>query len=164
MTTNEMIERYHDLYADMASANDVAKMKMFGNAEKWAFEKVAEALPDIAQSWLDKLEAGAWNNYISQSEYEEISQKIENTDGSHGYHWPYTEILAQVSGLGTAEDAPFYNSYALALTINMLYSDHSDSVRTYVREDDIFPFYYALAVDKLKDPDRKNFIRPYFDL
>lgn len=165
MTNKELIDRYHHLYGDMAESSDIEKMKVFGNAETWAFEQLAEVHPDLAERWLEKLEASVWNNYISSHEYEEVCDRIKNTDGNMGAHWSYNEVMsAVVAAGGTAEESPCYNSYALALTMNMLYSDHSDSVKTYVREEDIVPFYYAMAVEKLKDPDRKNFIRPYFDL
>lgn len=160
-----MLTRYKYLYEEMAGGSKVEKMKVFGNAEKWLFEKIAESHPDIAQEWLDKLESSVWNNYVSQKEYEGVCDTIENLDGSRGCHWSYNEVMSAIHGLdGVVEDAPCYNTYALALTMNMLYSDHSESVRSYVREEDILPFYYAMSIDKLKDPDRANFVRPYFGL
>lgn len=160
-----MKERYHHLYEDMASASEPEKMKTFGNAEMWVFEKLTESHPELAERWLEKLEAGAWHNYVSPHEYEEVCMNIQNSDDTMGGHWTFNEIMSAVVALnGVVEEAPYYNSYALALTMNMLYSDHNETVKTYVREDDIVPFYYSLAVEKLNDKDREHFVRPYFGL
>lgn len=165
MKPNEMIQRYVELYDEMATAKDPQKMQTFGKAEAWAFNRLAEVHPELAARWLDKLEAGNWNNWISQEEWEELSRKLVNQDGSRGPHWTFNQVMPAVSELGgTAEEKPYYNSYALALVMNMLWSDHSDSVTTYVEPANHIAFFFSQAVEKLKDADRPRFVREYFDI
>lgn len=161
MDKDVMHNRYMWLYNDMATSSEPYKMKVFGEAEKWAFSKTLESHPELAEKWLGKLESSVWYNYITESEYEEMSAYLTSQDGRSGPNWTVDDIrsVAQVP-----EEAPYYNLYALALTMNMLYSDHEKSVSMYVDSDNQVRFFYCMAVEKLKDPDRKRFIRPYFSL
>ena len=45
----------------------------------------------------------------------------------------------------------------------MLYSDHHRSTSEFVPKDQEPKFFYMMAVEKLKDPDRPKFIREYFE-
>ena len=161
----ELIKRYDELYDDMATAKDPMKMMAFGDAEKWVFHSLAEKHPDIAQRWLTKLEAGKWNNYLSQSEAESIVAGLINQDGSRGAHWTYETFKAAVESLGgKIQNEPFYNCWALWATANMLYSDHHKSVSEYVPREHEAKFFYMMASEKLKDIDRPKFVRNYFGL
>ena len=46
----------------------------------------------------------------------------------------------------------------------MIYSDHAKSLSEVVSEADMPKVVYKMAVEKLKDPDRTRFVRPYFGL
>ena len=48
--------------------------------------------------------------------------------------------------------------------MNMLYSDHAKSVDEFVPKDKQVMFYYAQAVERLKDKDREHFVRKYFGI
>ena len=50
------------------------------------------------------------------------------------------------------------------LTMNTLYSDHAISLAEFVSEEQIPSIIYKMSVEKLKDRDRKRFIRKYFEL
>ena len=76
----ELIKRYDELYADMATARDPKKMMVFGKAEKHMFHSLAEKHPEVAEMWLTKLEAGKWNNYVSKSEAEMVASRFINQD------------------------------------------------------------------------------------
>ena len=69
----ELIEKYDELYEDMATAKDPRKMMAFGDAEKWMFHMLAKEHPEIAEKWLTNLEAGKWHNYLAKTEAEEIA-------------------------------------------------------------------------------------------
>ena len=164
-------ERYHELFDDMKKSKNPEKMKIFGEAEKWAFEIVADRDPKLAEMWVEKLEATHWQNYLSKAEADEIVSKFVNQDGSHGAHWPYDIFKGAVESLGgKLAEAPFFNCYALWVTANMLYSDHAQSVAEdmgyktpkEVPNDKIALSMYKKAVEKLKDPDRPRFVRHYF--
>ena len=65
------------------------------------------------------------------------------------------------------EEKPYYNWPALWLTMNMIYSDYAEVIAEAVGEknaDKIGETSYKMAVKKLKDKDRPNFIREYFEL
>lgn len=170
---NEMLERYEELYEDMATSNNKEKMMAFGNAENWAFKRMQELSPKDAQCWLDKLEAMHWKNYLSKQEAEEIASKLINQNGRIGAHWNYEVFKETVEKLGgKVYEKPFYNCYALWATANMIYSDHAQSVAEdmgmptpeAVPNEKMALSMYRKAVEQLKDVDRPMFVRKYFDL
>lgn len=161
----DLIKKYDELYDEMATAKDPRKMMAFGDAEKWVFHMMAEKHPEIAERWLNRLEAENWFNYLSKGEAEDIAMKLINQDGSHGAHWSYETFKAAVESLGgKLSSEPFYNCYAIWVVANMLYSDHHKSTSEFVPKDQEPRFFYSMAVEKLKDNDRPRFIREYFDL
>lgn len=156
-------ERYLELFEDMAKSGMPDKMKVFGEAEKWAFGKMLETSPKTAEQWVDKLEAMNWNNYLSKAEADEIVAKSINQDNSRGAHWGYDVFKGAVESLGgNMAEAPYYNCYALWVVANMLYSDHYNSASEYVPKEDMPKYFYLMAVEKLKDKDRPRFVRVYF--
>lgn len=161
----EIIKRYDELYDDMATAKDPAKMMAFGDAEKWVFHMLAEEHPELAERWLTRLEASKWFNYLSQGEAEHIVNGLQNQDGTRGGHWDYGTFEAAVEALGGKKKIePIYNCWALWAVANMLYSDHHKSTAEFVPKEQEPRFFYNMAVEKLRDPDRTRFVRPYFDL
>ena len=160
-----MIDRYHHLYGIMAVSGEPSLMHIFGEAEKRAFGKMVELSPSYATAWLETLEAVGWNNYLTKMEAEGIVVKLHNQDGTTGGHWDYEVFKAAVEALGAPMcEEPFFNCWALWATANMLYSDHAESVSEFVEEKDHPKIFYLMAVEQLKDADRKHFIRPYFRL
>lgn len=161
----ELIEKYDELYDDMATAKDPRKMMAFGDAEKWMFHMLAKEHPEIAEKWLTKLEAAKWHNYLSKTEAEEIASKLVNQDGSRGPHWSHETFKAAVESLGAKkEEEPFYNCWALWIMANALWSDHHKSLMEFVPKEHEPKVYYLMAVEKLKDVDYPKFIRKYYDL
>lgn len=162
---DEMTKRFEELYDNMALSKDPAKMHVFGNAEKWLFPQLAASQPKLARQWLDKLEASEWNNYLSQSEAEDIVSKLQNQNGSRGGKWSFAVFEQAVENKGKCmEHAPYYNKYALWATADMIYSDHARSLSAAVNDDkeELFELIYAMAVEQLTDPDRPRFVREYF--
>lgn len=166
-----MIERYDELYGVMKSSRDVEKMKIFGEAEKEMFRQMAASNPSMAEMWLTKLEAVCWDNYLTEKEARNIGRHIVNQDGTKEFHWPYDVFTKAVSQLGgITEEKPYYNSYALWVTANMIYSDHARSVAEdmgykspmEVPNERMALSMYKKAVEKLKDPDKGFHIRKYF--
>lgn len=161
----DLIKKYDELYEDMATAKDPRKMMAFGEAEKWVFYMMAEQHPELAEKWLTRLEAEKWYNYLSKNEAEEIVAKFVNQDGTRGPHWRYETFKAAVESLGgKLQSEPFYNCWALWVAANMQFSDHHISASEFVPRDMIPKYFYNMAVETLKDPDRPRFIREYFDL
>jgi hypothetical protein len=161
----DLIEKYDELYEDMATAKDPRKMMIFGDAERWMFHSLAKKHPEIAEMWLTKLEAGKWNNYLSRTEAMEIANKLINQDGTRGAHWSYETFKAAVESLGASmTEEPFYNCWALWIQANAEYSDHHKSASEFVPKDQEPRYFYMMAVEKLKDVDYPRFIRKYYDL
>ena len=170
---SEVLERYEELYEDMATSGNKDKMTAFGEAERWAFKRMNEISPKDAQCWLDKLEAMHWKNYLSKQEAEEIASHLINQNGKTGAHWGYETFKAAVESLGgKMSEKPYYNCYALWATANMIYSDHAQSVAEdmgattpeAVPNEKMALSMYRKAVEQLKDVDRPKFVREYFDL
>lgn len=161
----ELIRKYDELYDEMASSKNPARMMAFGDAEKWMFHAIAEKHPELAEKWLTKLEAGKWHNYLSKTEAEEIASKLVNQDGSRGAHWDYETFKGAVESLGAKmHDEPYFNCWALWIMANALYSDHYKSASEFVPKDMMPKYFYMQAVEKLKDVDYPKFIRKYYDL
>ena len=168
---NDILERYEELYEDMAASGNKDKMMAFGDAERWAFKRMAEISPKDAQCWVDKLEAMHWNNYLAKQEAEDIVGKLVNQSGARGAHWDLETFKNAVESLGgKVMEKPYYNCYALWATANMLYSDHAVSVAedmgftspAQVPNEKMALSMYRKAVEKLKDSDRPKFVRGYF--
>ena len=170
---DERITKYDHLYKMMAEGSDPEKMHIFGNAEKHMFRVLVERDPAMADAWLAMLMPVEWHNYLTEEEAKEIGAKMENQDGTMGYHWPCTVLFPAVESLGgVIEEKPFYNKYALAATMNMIYSDHADSIAidmggkkaSDISNEKMAMSCYRKALEKLKDPDRPRFVRWYFHL
>lgn len=171
MAKDELKSRYDHLYKVMAESRNPENMMIFGRAEKHMFHELAEAHPEAAEAWLAMLEPVEWNNYLTEEEAKHVAAKLENQDGMHGAHWDADTFKGAVEHLGgTLTDKPYYNMWALWVTANMIYSDHAHSIAEdmgYKAAKDVPNERMALscyrkAVEKLKDPDRANFVRWYF--
>lgn len=171
MTKEQMIERYEELYHKMVSSKDPKNMMIFGKAEQWVFGEVAKAHPELAESWLSHIEEVCWGAYLSQKEAMNIGKRIINQDGTKGFHWNHDVFTKAVESLGgIVEEKPFYNSYALCVTANMIFSDHAKSIAedmgyktvAEVPNEKMALSCYKKAVEMLKDPDGGFRIRKYF--
>ena len=161
----EMKMRFDQLVERISASKDPEKMKILACADAWGFSQMAATQPKVAQKWLDKLEAIEWYNYLSKAEAEEIVAGLQNQNGSRGGKWSFDAFTQVVESFGgKSEDVPFYNCYALWAVMNMLYSDHAKSAKMFVPEEELPRYFYLMAVEKLKDPDRPHFVRPYFEV
>lgn len=155
----------------MAEGSDPEKMRIFGHAERHMFRVLVERNSALADEWLALLEGVEYNNYLTEEEGKEIGEHMENQDGTMGYHWPCAVLFPAVQSLGgIVEEKPYYNKYALAATMNMIYSDHADSIAmdmggkkaADILNEKMAMSCYRKAIEKLKDPDRPRFVRWYF--
>lgn len=170
-TKEQMIERYEELYHKMATSKEPKYMHVFGEAEKYMFKEVAKMNPEMADNWLSHLEAVCWENYLSEKEAKNIGMRIVNQDGTKGFHWNHDVFTKAVESLGgVVEEKPYYNSYSLCVTANMVYSDHALSIAMdlgykdpkEVPNEKMALSCYRKAVEKLKDIDGGFHVRKYF--
>jgi len=156
-------EKYDELYAIMANSGDPAKMHIFGEAEKWAFEQMNRTNPDMAKKWLDRIEAVKWDNYLCEASAIAIVSKFVNQDGTMGAKWNYQQVMDAVRAAGGNEsEQPYYNSWALFVVMNWIASNSWKTLSTLTTEDKMPGVVYALALDYLEDPDEPHFIQRYW--
>ena len=70
------------------------------------------------------------------------------------------------------EEEPYYNSCALWVVMNQVYTDHAQTIADNILKkplseipaDQLVPGIYALALDLLKDKDGVYCVRSYFGL
>lgn len=176
MTPQEMKARFAELRDEMKEGKDVSKMIVFGTAFTQMFDKVATAHPDIAAATLEYLTSMEYNNFVTPAEATMIATKFINDDmaisgasqPSKGPHWSMETLRTFLASKGLpTEEKPYYNWPALWLTVNMEYSDYAEAFAKLMGAKDnetMAVASYTLAVKKLKDKDRRSFIREYFDL
>ena len=170
-TKEQMIKRYEELFNDMIESKDQYKMEVFAQAEKWVFNDLVSKNPEMADNWLSHLEATQWMNYLSEREMMNIAKRTTNQDGTKGFKWTYGEIEKALGDLGgKLEDFPYYNGFALATVMNIVYSDHAMSISIDLGfktpkdtpNGSMALSCYRKAVEKLKDIDNPHFVRKYF--
>lgn len=163
MEQKEMMNAFKRLYGKMATSNEPRYMQVFGSTMECMMRDMLELRPDIAQEYLDKLEAIEWYNYLSKKEAINIVNSMNPKGG-----WDVSEWERYVESHDIREeDSPYYNKWALYVAMNMIYSDSSTSIakiagKTEMTEDEMFTAIHLLALDKLKDKDGMFNIRTYF--
>lgn len=167
-TADEMRKEFYELYDIMAMSHDVKNMRTFGNVHKEMMEWMIQNKPDLAQEWIGKLESIKWRNYLTPKEAEAIVAKMKPEAP-----WRRDVWMNAMQGLGiSVEEAPYYNSCALWVEMNKVYSDHAESLAEKVwnkplksiPNEDLIHAIHALALDNLKDKDGVYCIRSYFGL
>ena len=160
MRPEEIMSKYDQLYSKMATSKNVEKMKLFGKVGRQAMEFIARQMPQKAEELVEQLCAINWNNYLTISEAEEIVSKMNPVRP-----WPRDQWrMVMEQHRYPLEEEPYYNSCAMYVTMCMLYSDSSDTLKRYTNGTDQFEVIHALALDKLKDKDEVYDIRNYFGL
>jgi hypothetical protein len=102
------------------------------------------------------------NNYLTLDEAKNIMADFVNYDGSKGAKWSCAEIEKFLTAKGIAtEQSPYYNSYALAVAMNRIYSDYGGEIKDLTDDEAVACYNFALR--DLKDPDRPRWIREYFE-
>lgn len=165
---DEMRKEFYELYDTMAASHDVEDMRIFGNVHKEMMEWMIVNKPELAQEWIEKLESIRWCNYLTQKEAEKIvSGMIPKAPWSRDV---WKNAMTQL-GL-PMEEEPYYNSCALWTVMNQVYTDHAQTIAdniirkplSEIPTDQLVPGIRALALDLLKDKDKRYCVRSYFGL
>ena len=165
MEQNEIISEFNRLYTKMATSNEPRYMNVFGETMKCMMSDMVDWRPDVAQDYLDKLEAINWHNYLSKKE----AVGIVSNMNPKGY-WEPSEWESIMESKGICmEEEPYYNKWAMYVAMNMIYSDSSVSIAKIAGKtlpnmpsEELFEAIHLLALDKLKDKDGMFNIRTYF--
>lgn len=167
MTSAELKTAYADIFGYMANSRDPENMKAFGKVMTEMYMWLADNKPEMAEEWLNKLEAIRWEQYLTPKEAEAIVSKMQPRAP-----WSREAWMQAMNKLGLpVEEQPFYNRCALFVEMNKQYSDHGDSVAALLDQplasipaDIIVPAMHSMALDLLKDEDEVYDIRSYFSL
>lgn len=171
MTKEQMMQEYDMYKSKIIKSKDVKHMEILSDVCEYLFEQASIKMPDVAESALSHLSATEWNNYLSEHEAKNIGMRIVNQDGTKGFHWNHDVFTKAVESLnGIVEEKPYYNSYALCVTANMVYSDHALSIAedmgfktpAEVPNEKMAFSCYKKAVENLKDVDGGFSVRKYF--
>lgn len=163
MNAQELKERYANLYDTMKYSGKTENMKLFGSVMNEMMDYIIQKNPSDAEKWIDKLASIEWKNYLTPSEAEEIvSNMIPEAP------WSREVWNKAMDSYGLEKmDKPYYNSCALWVTMNMIMSDHSQTLAKAMGvEPENIPVevIYRLAVDLLRDKDGRFNVRTYFCL
>lgn len=114
------------------------------------------------------LESIKFNNYLTESEYTELTGKLKNHDGTRG---PKLSQEMIKSVLGKTKDTwlrlePYYNDWALLFVINYVMSMYSKLIYEISTKTGIQSVLvcYDIATGMLKDRNKPKWLRKHFDL
>jgi hypothetical protein len=158
MNAEEIMKKYDQQYDKMATSDNIENMKLFGRIGREAMVLLARNVPEKAQELTEKLCAMNWNNYLTEREAEAITEKMVPQRP-----WPRDQWRAVMEQHGyKMSEEPYYNCWALYVTMCMIYTDDIETLKHYVSGVDMFEVLYALALNKLKDRDKVFNVREYF--
>lgn len=161
----DMKKKYDEMYrTHIVEGKDKAVMELWGEKTCEFVYAIMEKYPEYAEKYVmaleTSIEAKKWNNYLSHCEMNKVLASL-----SPKAKWSYEEIVSACKSYNVAiENKPYWNTCALVATMNMLDSDHYETLNALVREQgEYVELIYNLAVDKLMDSDRPDFVRDYFE-
>ena len=161
-----MKNEFYSLYNKMANSQTVDNMHTFGQVHKEMMEWMIQNKPDLAQEWIEKLSSIKWNNFLTPKEAEKIVAGMQPKAP-----WTRDAWRNAMNQLGLPMDEePYYNSCALWVEMNKLYSDHAATIARNILKkslnevpmEQLVTGMHALALDNLKDADGVYNIRIYF--
>jgi len=153
MNTQEMQEKYKELYAKMASSQKPEYMKLFGKVMTEMMHSAIQKNPSEAQQWIEELGAIEWKNYLTPKEAETIvTEMIPDAPWSRD-----TWNKAMDSYGLLKEEMPYYNSCALWVMMNAEYVKHGKTLEKMLGmalddmpTDELLKNIQMLALDSLK--------------
>jgi hypothetical protein len=167
MTQAEIKDKYTMLYDYMATSQKPEYMKAFGHAMNEMMDWFIINKPEAAQEWVEQLCAIKWHNYLTTKEAEAIVSKMNPKAPWSRDVW---NKAMDSFGIPT-EESPYYNSCALWVVMNMVYSDSAQTIAKLMEaslaeipQQQLVKAVHAFALDKLKDTDGVFNVRKYFGL
>ena len=152
-------EKFEELYNSIIASRSTKNMKILGCMTKKVMNSIIDTHPQMAEEMLNMLEAINWDNYLTEKEAEQIISKMQPQPKWTKQQWKNNMTIIDEP----LEKAPCYNKCALYITMSMIDSDSSNTLKKLVEDDiEYFKLLYSLAVDKLTDKDGVFDIRHYF--
>lgn len=152
-------ERFEELYSQIIASRNTKNMKILGCMTKKIMNSIIDTHPQIAEEMLNVLEAINWDNYLTEKEADLIISKMQPQP-----KWTKQQWKATMNSIEEPiEKSPHYNKCALYITMSMIDSDSSGTLKKVAPDElDYFKLVYSLALDKLTDRDGVFDIRHYF--
>lgn len=166
MEGKEIKQKFEALYNTMATSNEPKYMNVFGETMKAMLDDMIAVKPELAQEYVEKLEAIEWNNYLTKKEAMEIVEGMSPIRFWNAETWLDNMEKAELC----MEEKPYYNDYALFIAMNQVISDHGGTLASVFGKNsaseidvsELIDIAHKLAIDLLKDKDRVYDIRKYF--
>lgn len=159
-----MKDRYTGLYDYMTQSRDPKNMKAFGCVMTEMMDWMIQNKPDVAEEMIDQLEAIKWKQYLTPKEAEKIVLGMDPSAPWKREAWKNT----MESMVLPMEEAPYFNSCAIWVEMNKIYSDFGTEIAALIgkplqpTDKDIITACYKMALKNLKDKDGIYDIRKYF--
>ena len=167
MDKNEMKEKWEELYGIMEGSRNPKVMMLFGEVMKVMMERSISYDQMFAEKMLEKLCAVKWKNYVTAEEADSVVLKMDPQPGWSREQW--MKLMERFNL--PLEEEPYYNKWALYLTMCMKVSDSKASMArlmgklpTELTADELATGAHILAMDVLKDKDGVFDLRRYFGL
>lgn len=130
-----------------------------------AIGKIAEHNEEEAENFIEHADGRLrYTNFITEREYAEAMRYLRDKTK---YPIFYADCAVARERLlqrnKNIEQEPYYNFWALLLSMNVIYSDFRDVIESYVDDSNIEDFVYDLAVAMNSNDNRIAWIRQYFD-
>lgn len=156
MERNMTADRFINLLRDRID-DEIGRTIILKLIEKQDLES-AKALADECEDMVK------FRDYLSEDEFEEVTSKFVNFDGSRGAHWDDVDAAFRaLSSLGIEyEKTGEYNKWAFLAVLNMVWSDEWGVLHNYVSPDQEVRVCAELAQAKLEDVDKVFSVRKYF--
>ena len=106
-----------------------------------------------------------YGDFLTEKEAEHITDHFVNYDKTRGPKWPKPEVLFEaVKSVGGAVEEPRrYNKWVMFTVMNMIHADYGEALQSVAQGADYVKLAYKMALAFIKDPDRNESIRAYFE-
>lgn len=156
MERNMTAERFIGLLRDRID-DEIGRtiiLKLIENQDLESAKALADECEDMVR----------FRDYLSEDEFEEITSKFVNFNGSRGAHWDDADAAFRaLSSLDIEyEKTGEYNKWAFLAVLNMVWSDEWGVLHNYVSPDQEVRVCAELAQAKLEDVDKVFSVRKYF--
>lgn len=167
MDKKELLQKFHSVYNEAINSQDKEDVKITLCMFQVSVEMLAEQDLRSAKELVERYEGTLkYYNFLTETEAEKILEEFINQDGSKGPRWrDSVTFFEKVEAMGgKIECEPYYNKYALWVTMNKFFSDQDNVIRRWTgdNKEQYFEACYELAVSQLKDKDRPYWVRWYF--
>ena len=165
MDTKALKEKFDGLYSYAVSGRGSEDMRVLGDVMCRMMHEVIDAHPQMAEEYVNMLEAVKWDNYLTEKEADTIVGAMNPAP-----KWSRQQWKSMMEQTGQPMDVePMYNRCALYTTMSMVDSDNGETIAKLMGKNgvatndmDYFVTVHQFALDKLKDKDKVFDIRRYF--